>query len=67
VTHVGLVPLSEGCSVDLDDGTLDESVCTDELVIGSVVDLILTFPINPRIRTTPSERDGHIRGMYARR
>lgn len=35
---VGLVPLSEGGGVDLDDGALDEGVCPDELVVGRVVD-----------------------------
>jgi small nuclear ribonucleoprotein (snRNP)-like protein len=37
--YVGLVPLAEGGSVDLDDGTLDQSVRLDELVVGSVVNL----------------------------
>jgi hypothetical protein len=35
----GLVPLAEGGSVDLDDGTLDQSVRLDELIVGSVVNL----------------------------
>jgi len=35
---VGLVPLSERCSVDLNDGSLDEGVCSDKLVVGRVVD-----------------------------
>lgn len=34
---VGLVPLTEGGGVDLDDGRLGESVCPDELVVGGVV------------------------------
>lgn len=35
---VGLVPLTEGSGIDLDDGGLGEGVCTDELVVGRVVD-----------------------------
>ena len=35
---VGLVPLSEWVSVDLDDGALDKGVGSDELVVGGVVD-----------------------------
>jgi hypothetical protein len=34
---VGLVPLPERCSVDLDDGRLDDGVGSDKLVVGSVV------------------------------
>lgn len=34
---VGLVPLSEGGSVDLDDGAAGQGVCADELVVGGVV------------------------------
>jgi len=34
---VGLVPLLEGVGIDENDGTLDESLGTDELVIGGVV------------------------------
>lgn len=34
---VGLVPLTEGGSVDLDNGGLGEGVGTDELVVGGVV------------------------------
>ena len=36
---MGLVPLPERCSIDLDNGTLNEGVRPDELVIGSVVNL----------------------------
>lgn len=36
---MSLVPLTEGGSIDLDDSTLDESVRTDKLVVGCVVDL----------------------------
>ena len=36
---MGLVPLTEGGSVDLDDGAFDEGVRSDEFVIGGVVDL----------------------------
>ena len=34
-----LVPLPERSSIDLDDGTLDECVRSDKLVVGSIVDL----------------------------
>lgn len=34
---VGLVPLTEGGGIDLDDGGLGEGVGTDELVVGRVV------------------------------
>lgn len=34
---VGLVPLTEGGGVDLDDGALGQGVGTDELVVGRVV------------------------------
>ncbi len=39
MTHMGLIPLTEGGSIDLDDSTLDKSVRTDKLVVGSVVNL----------------------------
>jgi hypothetical protein len=35
---VGLVPLSEGSGINLDDSGLGEGVGTDELVVGGVVD-----------------------------
>lgn len=35
---VGLVPLTEGSGVDLDDGGLGQGVGADELVVGRVVD-----------------------------
>lgn len=34
---VGLVPLSEGSGVDLDDGAAGQGVCADQLVVGGVV------------------------------
>lgn len=34
---VGLVPLTEGGGVDLDDGGLGQGVCADKLVVGGVV------------------------------
>jgi hypothetical protein len=36
---MGLIPLPERSSIDLDDGTLDEGVRSDKLVVGSVVNL----------------------------
>lgn len=41
-THVRLVPLSEGGSVDVDNGTLDEGLGSEKLVVGGVVSLITT-------------------------
>jgi hypothetical protein len=38
-THVSLVPLPEWSSIDLDDGTLDESLGSEKLVVRCVVDL----------------------------
>lgn len=35
---MGLVPLSEGSSIDLDDGGAGQGVGSDELVVGRVVD-----------------------------
>lgn len=40
---MGLVPLSEGGCIDLDDGTLDQGVGTDQLVVGSIVHLSRTI------------------------
>lgn len=37
-TVVSGVPLSEGSGVDLDDSTLDQSVGSDEFVVGGVID-----------------------------
>jgi hypothetical protein len=34
---VSLIPLTERSSIDLNDGTLDEGVGADQLVVGSVV------------------------------
>ena len=36
---MGLIPLPERSSVDLDNGTLDEGVRSDKLVVRSVVNL----------------------------
>ena len=38
-TYVSLVPLTERSSINLDDGALDKSVRSDQLVVRSVVDL----------------------------
>jgi hypothetical protein len=40
LTVVGLVPLAEGSSIDLDDGRLDKGLSTDELVVAGIVDNI---------------------------
>ena len=39
MTYVGLVPLTEGGGINLDDSVLDERVRPDKLVVGGVVDL----------------------------
>lgn len=38
---MGLVPLTEGGGIDLDDGALDKGVCSDKLVVRGVVDLCI--------------------------
>ncbi len=38
---MSLVPLPEWSSIDLDDGTLDESLGSEKLVVGGVVDLLV--------------------------
>jgi hypothetical protein len=37
--YVSLIPLPERGSIDLEDAALDESVGSDKLVVGGVVDL----------------------------
>ena len=37
---MSLIPLPERSGINLDDGALDESVCTDEFVVGGIVDLV---------------------------
>jgi hypothetical protein len=39
MTHVRLVPLPEGGSVNVDNGRLDKSLGTEQLVVGRVVSL----------------------------
>ena len=36
---MGLVPLAEGRSVNLDDSTFDERVRADEFIVGRIIDL----------------------------
>lgn len=40
LTVVGLVPLTEGSGINLNDGRLDKSLGTDELVVAGIVDNI---------------------------
>lgn len=56
---MSLVPLTEGGGVDLDDGTLDEGLGSEQLVVGGVVNLIdhhiisqpnIPFPLQPMKR-----------------
>ena len=37
--YMGFVPLTEGSSINLDDGALDKSIRSDQFVVGSVVNL----------------------------
>lgn len=43
-THVSLVPLPERSGIDFDNGTLDQGLGSEQLVVGGVVDL------SPRIK-----------------
>ena len=52
---MGLVPLAEGGSIDLDDGVLDESVCSYKFVVGGVVDL--TDESQSKIRFVKCEKN----------
>lgn len=38
LTVVGLIPLTERSGINLDDGTLHESLCADQLVVAGIVD-----------------------------
>ena len=37
---MGLVPLSEGCGVDLNDAVLHQCLGTDELIVAGIVDYV---------------------------
>jgi len=37
---MGLIPLTEGGSVNLDDGTLDKSVCSNKFIVGGIIHLV---------------------------
>jgi len=37
---MGLIPLTEGGSINLDDGTLDKSVCSYKFIVGGVIHLV---------------------------
>jgi hypothetical protein len=45
-THVRFVPLAVWCSINQNDGALDESVRADKLVVRGIVDLALIFNIS---------------------
>ncbi len=55
-TVVRFVPLTEGGSIDLDDGALDEGLGTDKFVVGSVVDDINDTGLARDGFTGPGER-----------
>ena len=63
-THVSLVPLTEGSSVDLDDGALDQGVRANKLVVRSVVDLIVPRLVSPSSALKiPSTHDSEDPGL----
>jgi len=37
---MGFIPLTEGGSINLDDSTLDKSVCSNKFVVGGVIHLV---------------------------
>lgn len=63
MTHMGLVPLTERMSIDLNDSTLDEGIRPDQFVVGSVVDLEIRIssarPSEPRLPMGPISPTDH--------
>jgi hypothetical protein len=59
---VGLVPLTEGGSVNLDDRALHERVRPDELVVRRIVDLII-----PTLGDEPLHRAQRVRTVVMMR
>lgn len=57
-TVVGLVPRLEGVGVDEDDGTLHESLGTDQLVVGGIVDHVEDTDLARAHLGTPGEVTG---------
>lgn len=41
MTYMSLIPLTEGGSIDLDDSALHKGVCSHQLVVRRVVDLLM--------------------------
>jgi len=39
VTYVRFIPLTERSCINLDDGTLDKGISSDELIVGGVINL----------------------------
>ena len=62
-----LIPLPERSSINLDDGTLDEGVRPDELVVGSVVNLEDGWSRYLRINrgTDHTNEPGFLRDVFA--
>jgi len=52
---VSLVPLSEGSSIDLDDGTLNQGLGSEQLVVGRVVNDVDNPGLPGDVLGTPSE------------
>jgi hypothetical protein len=55
---VSLIPLTERSSIDLDNGTLDKSVGTDQLVVGGVVHNSQDTGLAGAVLGTPGEVTG---------
>lgn len=51
-----LVPLTEGSGIDFNDGTLDQGLGSEQLVVGGVVDLVAKKDEHPRWANVPAYR-----------
>lgn len=63
---MGLIPLTEGGSIDLDDSTLHEGVGTDELVVRRIVDLIETLSLSCALPMIPRTHNSENPGLACR-
>ena len=57
-TVVRFVPLTEGSSIDLNNGVLDEGLGTDKLVVGGIVDNVNDTGLAGNGFTSPAEGTG---------
>lgn len=57
-TVMRFIPLTEGSSIDLDNGTLDEGLGTDKFIVGSIVNDINDTSLTRNGFTTPTEGTG---------